>query len=231
MKTIRDTDAEFICDIQSPCFQILTHEEVELVRESKTQVIFRKGDNLAKQGAFASYVLFIIKGIALQYVEDERSKSFNLRIIKPGEFVGLSTVFKYKTFNYSASALSDCQAFLIEKDAIVKIMKQNGSFAYDLINRYCEQNTNLFDTLRKVLYKQMHGRMADAILYLNEIKNEIPDLFASLSRKDIADFAGVTPENAVKMLKIFHKDKFIELVDKDILILNQSGLIEISRKG
>ena len=54
MKTILENDYDFVCDIQAPCFQMLTPEEMELVQGSKTQVLFRKGDNLTKQGAFAS---------------------------------------------------------------------------------------------------------------------------------------------------------------------------------
>lgn len=54
MKTILEINSDFICDIQTPCFQMLSLEEMELVRASKTQILFRKGDNLTKQGAFAS---------------------------------------------------------------------------------------------------------------------------------------------------------------------------------
>jgi CRP-like cAMP-binding protein len=93
MKTILETDSDFICDIKAPCFQILLPEEAEVVRAGKTQVLFRKDDNLTKQGAFASYVLFIIDGFAKQYLEGDGIKNYNLRIIKPGEFVGLSAVF------------------------------------------------------------------------------------------------------------------------------------------
>jgi CRP/FNR family transcriptional regulator len=62
MRTILETDRDFICDIQAPCFQNLQPGGAELVRSGKTQVLFRKGDNLTKQVAFASYVLLIIKG-------------------------------------------------------------------------------------------------------------------------------------------------------------------------
>jgi hypothetical protein len=39
---------------------MLLPEEVEVVRGSKTQVLFRNNDNLTRQGAFASCILFII---------------------------------------------------------------------------------------------------------------------------------------------------------------------------
>ena len=92
MKTIAETDGDFIFDFQPPCFQLLSAEEAELIRSCKTQVLFHKGENLTKQGAFASYVLFVINGFAKQYVEGNSKYNQNLRIIKPGEFVGLSSV-------------------------------------------------------------------------------------------------------------------------------------------
>ena len=231
MRSILETDQEFICDIQAPCFQSLTPEEVELVRASKTQVLFRKGDHLSKQGAFASYALFVINGLARQYIEGDGSKSFNLRIIQPGEFVGLSAVFTKNTFSYSSVALTDCQVFLVEKEAIVKVVKQNGAFGFNLIRRYCEQNGNLLDRLGHVLYRQMNGRMADTLLYINDLKANAPDIFQLFSRKDLADFAGISMESCVKLLKNFEKDGLIRLDEKDIHIMNQGGLAEISKKG
>jgi CRP-like cAMP-binding protein len=231
MKTILETDSEFICDIQAPCFQMLLPEEAEAVRSSKTQVLFRKDDNLTKQGAFASYVLFIIDGYAKQYLEGDGTKNYNLRLIRPGEFVGLSTVFSENTFNYSSVALTDCHVFLVEKQAISGIAKQNGMFGYNIIKRYCEQNTNLINTVRNLMYKQMNGRMADALLYIDSLKNEKAEIFQLLSRKDLADFAGISTESAVKLLKSFEKDGLIKLNEKDIQIIKRNELLEISRKG
>ncbi len=231
MRTILESDSDFICNIQAPCFQMLISEEIELVSASKTQVLFRKDDNLTKQGAFASYVLFVISGLAKQYIEGDGTKNYNLRIIKPGEFVGLSAVFSGNTFNYSSVALTDCQVYLIEKEAIVKVVKQNGNFAFNLVKRYCEQNTNLFGTVKNILYKQMNGRLADTLLYIDSIKPDKPDIFQLLSRKDLAEFAGIAMESAVKLLKNFQKDGLIELHDKDIRLLKPGSLAEISKVG
>ncbi len=231
MKTILETDSDFICDIQAPCFQMLLPEEAEVVRASKTQVLFRKDDNLTKQGAFAAYVLFIIDGYAKQYLEGDGIKNYNLRIIKPGEFVGLSAVFSENTFNYSSVAITDCHVFLVEKEAIAKVIKKNGIFGFNIIKRYCEQNTNLLNTVRNLMYKQMNGRMADTLLYIDSLKSEKTEIFQLLSRKDLADFAGISTESTVKLLKTFEKDGLIKLHEKDIKLLKQDALAEISRRG
>lgn len=231
MKTILETDSDFVCDIQAPCFQMLIPEEAEIVRASKTQVLFRKDDNLSKQGAFASYVLFIISGYAKQYLEADGTRNFNLRIIKPGEFVGLSSVFSGNTFTYSSVAITDCQVFLVEKDAIAKVAKENGRFGFQIIKRYCEQNTNLLGTVQSLMHKQMNGRLAETLLYIDGIKQDKAEIFQLLSRKDLADFAGISTESTVKILKSFEKDGLIELHEKDIKVIKYDTLHEISRRG
>lgn len=231
MKTILETDRDFICDIEAPCFKLLSLEEIELVRASKTQVLFRKGDNLTKQGAFASYVLFVISGLARQYLESDQNRNYNLRIIKPGEFVGLSAVFSKNIFNYSSVAVTDCHVFLVEKEAISKVIMQNGMFGFSIIKRYCEQNTDLLSVVSKLMYKQMNGRLADTLLYIESLKTENETIFQLLSRKDLADFAGISTESAVKLLKSFEKDGLIKLDSKDISLLNIPAIQEISKKG
>ena len=87
------------------------------------------------------------------------------------------------------------------------------------------------NSVRSLMYKQMNGRIADTLLYIDSFKNEKPDVFQLLSRKDLADFAGISTESAVKLLKTFEKEGLIVLNEKDIKIVNQAALLEISRRG
>jgi CRP-like cAMP-binding protein len=231
MKTITETDDDFICDIQAPCFQLLSKEEAALVRNSRTQVLFRKGDTLTKQGAFASYILLLISGVVKQYIEGSDNRSFNLRIVQAGDFIGLSSVFSKNTYTYSTSALTDCQVMLIGKESLSEIIKGNGSFSFNLIQRYCAQNADLHEVLQDQQFKQMHGRLAASLLYINALKISLPNIFQLMSRKDLADFAGISTESTVKLLKSFEKDGLIELQDKDILLMDVERLKEIQKRG
>ncbi|HSO78081.1 MAG TPA: Crp/Fnr family transcriptional regulator [Bacteroidales bacterium] len=231
MKTIRDSDREFLCDITLPCFSTLTNDETKLVKESRVQVLFRRGENITKQGAFASYVIFIVSGYSRQYIESDNGRDYSLRIIRPGEMVGLSAVFNPNTFNYSVVALTETTGFLIEKEAIAGLVKNNGDFAFGIIRRYCEQNSVLYSALDNVLHQQTNGRMATVLLHLDPENYGGEDLFRLLSRKELADFAGISTEGAVKVLKSFEKDKLIRLTDKSIALLDRKRLSEISRLG
>jgi CRP/FNR family transcriptional regulator len=231
MKTITEQDSAFICDIQSPCFQWLTNDECNNIKASKTQIIFRKGDMLTKQGVFANYVLFIIKGVAKQYIEDHSGKNFNLHVAGPGEFIGLSSVFSTHTFDYTVQALTECQVFLVERDSMKSILESNGKFASGIITRYCSMNRILLKTVHCIQFKQMNGRLAETLLYIDEMREKEQALFQLLSRRDIAEFAGISVESTVKLLKSFESDGLIALDAKNILILNKDKLKSVAEKG
>ena len=89
----------------------------------------------------------------------------------------------------------------------------------------------LFDSIRNLMFKQMNGRLADALLYLSSINFESDSVFGYLSRKDIADFAGLSTENVVKLLKAYEKEGLLKLNDKDIQLINRQALFEIGKRG
>ncbi|TNE70659.1 Crp/Fnr family transcriptional regulator [bacterium] len=231
MKTLTEADNDYLCELDLPCFQQLSPAEIQTIQSGKTQLWFRKGENLTKQGAFASYVLFLVDGLAKQHVELDESKNFNTKIVEPGDFIGLSAIFTKTQYAYSTVALTDCKAFLIEKSVMSGLIKQNGDFGLRLFQKQCEQQTDLFEKLQSVLKKQMNGRLAEALLYLHSISNKGDSVFQLLSRKDIAEFAGMSTESTVKLLKSFEKDGWIQLSDKDIRLKAFEKLEFTSRMG
>jgi CRP/FNR family transcriptional regulator len=77
----------------------------------------------------------------------------------------------------------------------------------------------------------MNGHMADALLYLSSINADGQDVTSLLTRKEIADFAGISTESAVKILKTLAKDGVVMLTDKTVTILDRTRLEEISKRG
>jgi CRP-like cAMP-binding protein len=231
MKSITENDLEFFCDIQAPCFQLLSKEEMEIIKSSKTQIAFRKGDNLTKQGAFIGYILFLVKGIVKQYIEGPDGKSFNLRLLRPGHFVGLSSMYAQNVYQYSSVAIHESQAILIDSKTMINIAQKNSLFAYNISKRFHMQNESFYEIMQKTMFKQMPGKLAETLLYLSSDFFESIDVFPMLTRKDLAEFAGMSTESTVKILKSFETDGIIELKDKQITITNKAKLQEISNLG
>jgi len=219
------------CTKSSKCFKQLIPSELEFINKNKTQVLYRNGENICKQGAFASYVLFISDGLIKLYLESPNNKNINIKILKTSEFIGLSSVYGENIYNYSAVALKDSNICLLEKKSFRKLLNNNGNFASEIIQWYCNNEKHLFNKIKSLGHKQMHGRLADTLLYLSNEDFKEEELFLKLSRQDIADFSCISTESAVRLLAELKNEGIIQLDGKHIKILDRTKLIEISKKG
>ena len=80
-------------------------------------------------------------------------------------------------------------------------------------------------------HKQKEGRIADVILYLaSEVYNE-NSFVLSLTRKEIAEFAGCSTENVIITLSKWQNEKIISLTGKKVEIIDYDRLKYISKIG
>jgi len=77
----------------------------------------------------------------------------------------------------------------------------------------------------------MRGKLGSALLYLSSEEFLEEDIFQYLTRQDIANFASITIESAVKFIKEFEKEGILKLKGKDLKIINKNKLEEIARRG
>lgn len=219
------------CSKSSGCFRQLIPSELEFINNNKTQILYRKDENICKEKAYASSVLYIADGLVKLYLESPQNRNINLKILKTSEYIGLSSIYGDNIYHYSAVALVDSTICMINKDSFRKILIDNGHFASEIIQWYCNQETLLFNRIKSLGHKQMHGRLADTLLILCDETYDQDKLFNNLSRKDIADFACISTESTVRLLTELKNDGIIDLDDKKIIILDRKRLFEISRLG
>lgn len=219
------------CKNSSTCFKELIPTELEFINHNKTQIQYRKGETICKQGAFASYVLHIANGLVKIYLESPGNKNINVKISQTSELFGLSSIFGDNIYNYSVQALHDSSICLIEKGSFKKLLLDNGHFGSEIIKWHCEKEKLLFNKLNSLGHKQMHGRLADVLLYLCNEEFEQENIFSYISRKDIADFACISTESTVRILTELKNENIIELHGKQIKILKPKLLKEISWRG
>ena len=75
------------------------------------------------------------------------------------------------------------------------------------------------------------GRIAQALLTLDEKfgKTENGFLNISISRQDLASFAGTTYETAFRIVTELTNEGLIQIVDKKIILLDKARLLEQSQ--
>ncbi len=218
------------CKYQSECFNKLIKSELEFINQNKAQIKYRKGETIYKQGSFSSNIMYIVKGYAIKYLEGPSNKNLIVKILKPSEYIGLSSLFCVKEHcYYSVSAITDTILCLIKKDDFKKLIASNNDFAQEIIKWYCKNDEEIFNKLRNINNKNMHGRLAEVLLYIDS--DEFEMINSNITRKHIAEMAGISVESAIRILSEFKEDKIINFEKKKIKIINKNSLALISRNG
>lgn len=217
--------------MEPDCFQLISREDLESLSENRTQISYLKGETIFKQGAFAPHVLFIQSGLIRVYLQTGRAKTQNLWISKSGDFLAFSSMFGERTYSYSAVAMKDAELLMIDKESLRKLLQTNPEFAFRITTKNFRSEKHLLDLVGSLSYKQMRGKLATALLYLNSETLRGEEVFTYLTRQDIADFASISVESVIKFLKEFEKEGILSLPNKNISITDSKRLEEISATG
>lgn len=215
----------------SAIFESLTPEEMDFIQKNTVEVNFHKGENICKQGTYVKHMMLITKGLAKIYMEDEK-ESLILKILPPVNLIGLAFINEENPIMfYSAKAYIDSTVELIEINAFRKVLAQNVAFANRIIRLMSEHTLINYGRFFCLTHKQTYGRMADVLLCLSERIYKKSEFKLELSRKELAELAGMSVESTARIITRFKNDKLIRLEGKKIVILDVEKLVAISRKG
>lgn len=213
------------------CFEKLTDEELLLLEENNVFVTYKKGEILCKQNTLASHVLFLCCGLAKVYMENSAG-SLILNVLPAGNIIGLSALKDGSNFfNYSVYAYQDCKVRMIDISVFKKLILQNSGFANEIINLLCKNLIQIQTRFFGYTQKQSFGRMADTLICLSCNIFEAQEFQLELSRRELAELAGLTPESVTRIISKFKTDGLIEEDGKTIRILNEGKLRQISEFG
>lgn len=213
------------------CFENLTPKQRDLVEEKQRVIHYKKGEVIAKHGSFASHVIFLCEGLVKVYYESG-DESLILKIVTPGNLIGLTSLQKEENiFQYTASAYINSRARLIDINLFKQFIHENGKFAASIINILSENTNQINNRFFGMTHRQSFGKLADLILCLagrvfKERKFEL-----HLTRRELAELAGMSTESVIRILKKFQEDNLIRMSGKTFEILDQEGLQRICDVG
>lgn len=218
-------------DNHSSCFDVLSEEEKQLIEDHKVDIQYKKGEVIAKQGSFASHVIFLQEGLVKVYLEGN-SNDLILKIMPSNRLITLSSIFEGNhTFLYSVATYIDSSASLIDAELFKQLIRKNSIFASKIINILNENTAQVYGRFYALTHKQSHGRLADILICLSQRIYKSAQFDLALSRNDLADLTGLSQESVIRIFKEFKEEKLIEVKGKNIEILNFEKLQKISAFG
>ncbi len=219
------------CKLKHKIFNYLTDEELQLINKNRIEVVYNEGEMIFKQGTAITHIASITKGLAKVYVEGYSKKNLIIQYSGPGDFFGGPGAFIDNKHHFSAIAVEETTACLIGVDLFKSLMHKNIDFAFGYIEDISLKGILNFKRFISLTQKQMHGRVAEALLHYMDIVYSEKLKGFPLNRKDLAEMTALSKDSAGRILNSLAEAKIIEIADNNIKILNRKQLEKISQNG
>jgi CRP/FNR family transcriptional regulator len=219
------------CDFKDVVFSYLNDQSVEDLCDHKTEQFFRKGEIINHEGEKISNFKYLKSGLVKLYRRTPTGEEQVITITRPFEFVSNMSIFSEERYQYSVSALEDSVVCMVKLDFIKELFLKNGGFAMGLLTKISKINDKIISQTLDIRQKNLIGRVAFVLLYFtNEIyKSRVFDL--PVSRKEIADYIGMSTANVIRTLSEFKKEGIIRVFGKTIEVVDVGKLESISKHG
>lgn len=219
------------CEFRHIVFSYLDEEGILELCNNKTEQSFRKGEIINSEGDNITSFKYLKSGLVKLFRITPTGEEQVITITRPFEFVSNMSIFSSEKYRYSVSALEDSVVCIVRLSFIKDLLLKNGAFATGLLTKMAEMNEKIIGQALDLRQKNLIGRIAYVILYFSkEIYNSrIFDM--PVSRREIADYIGMSTANVIRTMSEFKKEGIIKIDGRTIEVSDIVKLEILSRRG
>ena len=211
--------------------QFISEKEFDRLEKTSVKLNFKKGETILKQGSLPTHIAYLESGIVKFNFENEVNKNLILTIVSAPKILGGANLF-YKDNNlFSIIAVEDCDVIMIDAKILENVLSENSRFAMMLFRTASEMFKTAVLNFVSLAHKQKEGRIADVILYLVQDVYHSQSFSLSLTRKELAEFAGCSTENVIMTLSRWQGEGIISINARKMEVSDIERLKYISKIG
>ncbi len=219
------------CELKELFVDNLEGDELDVVCAGKVERAYGQGESIIKEGTQINDFTYLKNGLVKLYRSDQSGKEQIIAIAKPMDYVSLLSVFSNKKYNYSVAALEDSTTCNLKMSDVRNLVNENGKLALNLLSKMSRVADKVILDSLEIRVKHLRGRVAYLLIYFAEEVYFSEEYDLPLTRKEMAEFVGMTTENVIRTLSEFRKDGILKIYGKTIQISSMDSLKSISEFG
>lgn len=220
------------CDLKSCFFCKLSLKEwLPAIDANRKMQQFKKGELLFTEGEEVKGMYFIHSGVAKVHKKWGEDKELIVRFAKKGDIIGHRGLGNDTHYPVSGTAIEPVTVCFIDLDFFKTSLKVNHDLTYQLMLFFAEELQESEKKMRNMAHMPVKGRVANALLKLKDKFGETEDGFVAITitKQDIASYAGTTYETVFRIINELLEDNAIKVAGKNFGILNAAILINSMR--
>lgn len=185
-------------------------EGAEAFLSRKNTISCRKSQNIIIEGSPVHGLYFIYSGKVKVLNTGIHGREQILRLAKDGEMIGLRGFSTHQYFPIGAVAIEDTVICNFQVETMKEMLLSLPRLSYDFMNLYAEELSRSETKVRKLAHMNVREKVVDSLLYVNrKFGQKNGYLRIRLSRKEIADLAGTTEEQVIRVISALKKEELI----------------------
>jgi CRP-like cAMP-binding protein len=218
------------CDLNS-CFlcRNCLKEWLPAIETHKQNLLFKKGEIIFEEGNPVKGIYFLYKGKVKVHKRWGSEKQLILHFAKEGDIIGYRGLGNEKVYPVSASALEEVILCFIDIPFFEATLQVNHKLTYTLMQFYANELQYAEKRMGNLAHMEVKGRVAETLLMLKREFGQNSEGFINitLTKQDLASYAGTTYETFFRMINELEKEKIVRFSGKDIAILKEPKLQEL----
>ena len=192
-------------------------ESLKEYLEEKHTINCRESQQFILEGAPVYGIYFVYDGVVKVSKTVGEDRDQIIRFSKNGEVVGHRGYGTDYVYNVSASTLKETVLCNFSTEIFNKMLFASPALMYDFMLFYADQLQKSETNSRKFNMMTIREKVISALLLIQDKFGEKGGfLNLVLSRNDIAEFAGTTEEQVIKVISSLKKHKLINTKGKQI---------------
>lgn len=204
----------------------------DLINERNTKS-FKKKDTIYREGEYPHALYYIKNGKVKLSKSSDYGKEFITQLCGGGEFLGYLALLENTAFNEEATAIEDSEIAMIPIEDFRKLIYSNREVSNNFIKILSKNVLQQEERLLKLAYGNVRERVATVVknLYEKYGNDSSGRIELTISREELAGYAGIATESLIRTLSDFKNEGLISNEGKTIVVENAQKLARISSGG
>jgi CRP-like cAMP-binding protein len=192
------------------------------IESFKSKSVYRPKQTIFYQDNDPIGLFTVLSGLVKLESHSDAGQAHTLRYLGPGSPLGYRALFSNEKYNASAVVVDTAEICFVPKKPVMDLFKEYPNLALKILEVLSKDLRISEDKWASQIEKDAPARVAEALIFLHaNFKHQ------NWTRKEIAEWAGTTPETVIRTLSQFEKESLIDQsVGRGIKIVNKLKIIE-----
>ncbi len=192
---------------------------------------YPSGSDVFRQGHPSLGVYYILEGtIGIRHT-DSKGNATLLRLVEAGQTIGHEAYFTATPHADTATALTDCRIFFVERSVMNEIQAASPALAEQFLQRMAKDMQHADASRVEVIHLQVRARLAQLLLTLRQHHGTVDDagdlrIKLPMSRRDMASAIGTRPESLSRAIRALEQSGVASFKGKRVLIHDLDDLLD-----